>query len=124
MSYTLTPATKVTLGKGKNKREYHLKFDLEAIAEAEDLLDKPLVTAFYGMDPTKPKISLVRGLFYALALKDDPELTPEQVKTLIATPTTVYAAWTAIVTAWKDARVEPDEDADEDTEDRPIKDQN
>jgi hypothetical protein len=85
--------------------DYKLVYDFDAIAEAEEILDRPLITGLRGRDIATPTISLVRSMFFATAHATHPELTFEQVKALV-TPKTIADIWVKVLEAWQ--RAQPD----------------
>lgn len=95
MKHPETPSTKIKLG-GK---EYELVYDFEAIAEAEDILNRPILGEVLFEANVKPKISFVRAMLFALAHPRHPELTVEQANALIKNAATQTGAWVAIMQA-------------------------
>jgi hypothetical protein len=88
-------AVKIELG----GTAYTLRFDFEAIAEAEDLTGKPLLTGLRERDVTSPTISLVRAMFYACLLPEHPYITFEQAKAMV-TRKTLTDIWVKVLEAW------------------------
>lgn len=98
--------------------EYTLTYDFDAIAEAEEILDRPLITGLRGRDITTPKVSLVRAMFFATAHATHPELTLEQAKALI-TRANLVEVWTRVLQAWTEAQPDAEEgDAENPTSDQ------
>jgi hypothetical protein len=115
MTNPVQPTTPLIIGGVK----YELLFDLEAIAHAEDLTDRPLLTGFKQRDWNTPTISFVRALLYACIRAKQPDITYDFVKTLV-TRKTLAEIWGAVLNAWVKGLAEPDEDA---VEENPLKDQ-
>jgi hypothetical protein len=91
---------------------YHLRFDFEAIATAEEITDRPLITGLRQKDVTSPKISLVQAMLFACLIPDQPEATFAEAKALV-TRDTLVSIWTKILEAWTQAKIEPDAEAAE-----------
>lgn len=108
MSNPVTPHVRLKLA----GVEYRLVYDFDAIAEAEEIVDKPLITGLRGRDITTPKVSLVRAMFFATAHVAHPELTTEQVKSLI-TRDNLVEVWTKVLEAWTASQPDADEESDE-----------
>jgi hypothetical protein len=108
MSNPVKPSVKLKLA----GVEYKLHYDFEAIAEAEEILDRPLITGLRGRDIATPKVSLVRAMFFATAHATHPELTPEQAKSLV-TKDTLVEVWPKVLEAWALSQPDPEENADE-----------
>ena len=89
-------------------REYKLVFDFDAIAEAEDLLDRPILSGLTKREFDHPRINLVRGFFFAAALKHQPDLTYEQAKALV-TPQAMPSIWAECLGAWAASMAKPEE---------------
>jgi len=104
MSDPTQPVTKLTIG----KEEYALQFDFEAIAEAEDALDRPLITGLSQRDVNRPKISTVRSMFYAALRRSRPDLTFEQASALV-TVQTLRTIWQAVVIAYGHFCADPED---------------
>lgn len=114
MHHPEKPSVKLMLG----GVSYSLVYDFEAIAEAEDILDKPLITGLRGRDITTPRVNLVRAMFFATAHATHPELTYEQAKALV-TRDNLVEVWPKVLEAWTLAQP----DAEESDEIRPTPDQ-
>ena len=89
---------------------YHLRFDFEAIATAEELTDRPLITGLRQKDVTSPKIGLVRSMLFACLRADQPDITLDEAKALVSRETLV-SIWTKVLEAWTQAKIEPDAEA-------------
>ena len=87
---------------------YHLTFDFEAIAEAEEITGKPLLTGLGDINVQRPKINDVRALFFASAKANDPSLTYEAVKPLINAKN-ILDVWLAVLQSWDQSSPEPEE---------------
>jgi hypothetical protein len=62
---------------------YRLAFDFEAISEAEDLTERPILTGLTRREVEKPSISFVRAMLYAAMRLHQPELALADVKALV-----------------------------------------
>lgn len=98
------PTVKLKLG----GTEYALVYDFEAICEAEEILDRPLITGLRKRDITTPTVNLVRAMFYACAHSSQPALTYEQAKSLI-TRANLTEVWIKVLEAWTLGQPEPEE---------------
>ena len=103
MSNPLLPAVPVVVGGIK----YVLRFDFEAIAEAEEIVDRPLITGLRPQDIRTPKIRLVQSMFFAAAHYDQPSLTFDVAKRLI-TRETLLDVWPKVLEAWTASNPEPE----------------
>ncbi len=118
MNNPIQPAVEIELG----GESHLLRFDLEAIAKAEDLTDRPLLTGLRNRDIAMPSINLVRAMLYACLLpdyvfdEDHPPLTYDMVKQWV-TRKTIPDIWGKVLETWQEGMAEP-EKAD------PTKDQN
>lgn len=74
---------------------YHLAYDFNAIVQAEKETGVNLLTAVVG----EINAQSLRGLLWASLLKDNPELTLDQVGGFIK-PTNIATIRQAIVTCW------------------------
>jgi hypothetical protein len=110
------PDTKLKL----NGVSYELLFDFEAIATAEDLTDRPLLTGLRSRDYQSPTISLVRIMLFACLQAKHPEVTLDIAKAFV-TQKNFRDVWTAVLTTWAAALAEPDPDEAESAD--PISDQ-
>lgn len=97
------PAVKVDL----NGVDYSLRFDFEAIAKAEELTDKPLLTGLRNKDITAPTINLVRALLFACLLPDQPQVTYDQAKSFVNRKNLVDV-WAKVLFAWSEGMAEPE----------------
>jgi hypothetical protein len=88
---------------------YSLIFDLEAVAVAEDLTGKPLLTGLRQIDINTPTISLVRNMLFACLHANHPEITLFGVKVLV-TRANIWEVWTVVLNAWTAGLAEPDPD--------------
>ena len=85
-------------------------FDLEAVAHAEELTDRPLLTGLRNRDINTPTVALVRAMLYACIQAKHPELSLELVKSFV-TRKNLGEVWAAVLTAWTQGLAEPDKDA-------------
>jgi hypothetical protein len=115
MSNPLLPAVPVVVG-GLN---YTLRFDFESIAEAEDIVDRPLITGLRPQDIRTPKIRLVQAMFFAASHYDQPSLTFDDAKKLI-TRDTLPHIWPKVLEAWTASNAEPEPHELEDAPADPI----
>jgi hypothetical protein len=100
------PETTLSLG-GLN---YSLVFDFEAIADAEDLTGRALLTGLHAKDITAPTISLVRLMLYACLHAKQSKLTLDDVKALV-TRKNIVEVWGKVLECWTAGMAEPEEDA-------------
>lgn len=84
---------------------YHLRFDFEAIAQAEEITDRPLLTGIRQKDIQTPKISFVCAMFFASLLADQPSITYEDAKALV-TRANIVEVWTHVLQSWTQSSVE------------------
>jgi hypothetical protein len=106
MSNPTAPTTPLAL-KGT---EYKLLFDFQAVADAEEITGRSLITGLRQKDFEAPGIKLVQALLYACLKVHHPLMTYELAKTLV-TLKTIGKIWSAVTDAWAAAMNEPDEDA-------------
>ena len=97
------PTTELKLG----GEVYELLFDINAVALAEDILDRPLLTGLRQRDFSSPTISLVRGMLYACITAKQPQVTFEQAKAFV-TRKNLGEIWTTVLAAWVKGMAEPD----------------
>jgi hypothetical protein len=110
MHNALQPHVKLTIG----GVEYRLVFDLDAVAEAEDILDRALITGLTQQDVFRPKVSLVRAMLFAVLRREQPKLTYDEVKQIV-TRANLTEVWTKVFEAWCQSNPEPEQDnSDED----------
>ena len=102
----VAPSTDVTL----DGHTYSLRWDFEAIAQAEELTDRPLLTGISQADWTKPRINLVRAMFFACARPNHPDITLEKASKLV-TAKTLTEIWLAVIAAWSAGIAGPNEEA-------------
>jgi hypothetical protein len=104
MSNPLLPSSTITI----NFTDYVLRFDFESVAEAEEIVNRPLVTGLTVDDVYHPKVSLVRAMFFAAAHRDQPKLTYDAAKALI-TRDNLNDVWMKVIEAWTAQNPTPDE---------------
>jgi cell envelope opacity-associated protein A len=109
MSNPLLPVTLLMLG----DRTFSLRFDFEAIAQAEEIVDRPLLTGLRQRDISTPTIGLVRAMLFASLHAGYPEITFDQVKEMV-TRKNLVDIWTKVLSAWVDSAQVPDEERDTD----------
>jgi hypothetical protein len=95
-----------------NGETYSLVWDFEAIALAEDISDRPLLTGIKVRDITSPTISLVRAMLYACIHTNHTDVTWDHVKAMV-TRKTFSDIWVAVLTAWNAGIGETEESGDE-----------
>jgi hypothetical protein len=105
MSNKVRPERKITL----QDITYKLTWDFDAIAEAEDLLNVPLVTGISQRMVTTPKVSEVRNMFFACAHANHHDLTIDDVRPLV-TSKTLVEVWNTVLEAWSDSVIENEEE--------------
>jgi hypothetical protein len=91
-----TAATQTVTLKG---RDYALAFDFAAIADAEDITGRSLITGLKRKDVDSPAVKLVQAMFWACTRRTHPELTYSEAQALI-TPKNMARTWTAILNVW------------------------
>lgn len=89
------PLTELKLGNDV----FHLVFDLDAIAEAEDLTDRPLLLGLQQRDVTSPTISLVRAMFLAGLRRHQGQMTVGDVRELV-TRKNLREIWEKVLVAY------------------------
>jgi hypothetical protein len=104
MSNPLLPSSKITI----HGTDYVLRFDFEAVAEAEEIVNRPLITGLSMDDVYRPKVNLVRAMFFAAAHRDQPKLTYDAAKVLI-TRDNLNDVWMKVIEAWTAQNPTPDE---------------
>jgi hypothetical protein len=87
---------------------YTLAFDFQAIADAEEITGRSLITGLRQKDIDAPAVKLVQAMFYAVTRKHHEGLTYERVKALV-TPKTLVPIWAAVLQVWIAGLAEPDE---------------
>jgi hypothetical protein len=103
MSNPLLPSVTINL-MGTN---YVLRFDFEAIADAEEIVDRSLITGLRPKDITTPKVRLVQAMFFAAAHREQPSLTFDAAKQLV-TRENLPDVWTKVLEAWTASNPEPE----------------
>ena len=94
-----------------NGVKYELLFELEAVALAEDITDRPLLTGLRQKDITTPTISLVRAMLFACLAAKHPEITFALAKTFV-TRKNWSEIWGTVLNAWTAGLAEPDPEED------------
>jgi hypothetical protein len=92
-----------------NGATYALLFDFEAVARAEEIVDRPLLTGLRQRDLNTPTITLVRAMFFACLQANHPTVDYATVKSLV-TRKNLSEIWTAVLSAWTAGLAEPDEE--------------
>jgi len=93
------------------KLELELVFELESIADAEDVSGLALITGLSKKEVNSPRISLVRIMLWASARPLQPEFTLEDAKKLVDQHTW-SGIWGKILEAWIAGMSKPKADAD------------
>lgn len=88
---------------GLDGKEYQVQFDFEAIAEAEDLTDRPILTGLTKRQLNHPTINFVRAMFFAGLRRHHAELTYEEVTQLVNREN-MASLWADLIEAWADSR--------------------
>lgn len=99
------PSTVVTIA----GQEFRLAFDLQAIAEAEEVSGLPLITGITAKVAQTPKLSLVRAMFYASLLRHHPTVTSAGASASVTVHNWVEV-WTKVLEAWSKFLAEPNEE--------------
>lgn len=104
----VSPTTPLTV----NGVHYALLFDFEAVAKAEELLDRPLLTGLRQKDITTPTITLVRAMLYACLQANHSTISYDTTKSLVNRKNWAEV-WTSVLQAWTSglAESDPEEDA-------------
>lgn len=89
---------------------YKLLFDFEAIANAEDLIGRPLLMGLSKRDIDRPTISLVRAMLYTGLHTCQPDLTYAQAQSLVDRKNIAHV-WGKILVAWAESIPDGDKDA-------------
>lgn len=84
-------------------KKYAIQFDFEAIAEAEDLTDRPLLMGLTRRQVNQPTINFVRAMFYAGVHRHQPELQYSALAKLV-TRENIGELWNDLLAAWVDSR--------------------
>lgn len=90
---------------------YHLAYDFNAIVKAEQVTGVNLLSSAVG----EITATSLRGLLWASLLPENPDMTIEEVGSLIK-PSNVGTIRKAITTAWFGSVKDKDDDAGEDQE--------
>ncbi len=90
---------------------YLLHFDFEAIAQAEEIVNRPLLTGLRQQDIQSPTINLVRAMLFACLRNAHPTLSYEETKPLV-TRKNLAEVWGKVLAAWTQGMAEPDEEAE------------
>jgi hypothetical protein len=90
--------------------DYTLTWDFQAIADAEEILGRSLITGLSQRDLKAPPIKLVQGMLYACIRKNHPAVTFAEARAMV-TLKNIGKIWTAVTDTWVTAMNEPDEDA-------------
>ncbi len=105
---TLQPPVKLTIGDGPTADTYLLRFDFEAVAEVEEIVDMALITGLRAKDITAPKARLVQAMLFASAHADQPSLTWDQARKLV-TKKNLPSVWSKVLEAWAMSNPEPED---------------
>ena len=103
MKNPVQPVTNLAI----NGINYELLFELDAVALAEDLVDRPLITGLRQKDINTPTFSLMRAMLFACIHAKQPDVTFELVKTFV-TRKNWREIWVAVLNAWTAGMGEPD----------------
>jgi hypothetical protein len=94
-----------------NGVEYELLFDLDSVALAEDITDRPLLTGLRQKDISTPTVSLVRAMLFSCLQAKHPEITFPLAKTFV-TRKNWSEIWSTVLNAWTVGLAEPDPEED------------
>ena len=89
---------------------YQLQFSFDAIATAEDILNRPLLCGLDNKDYNAPKVSTVRALMFACMLPHRPETTLSEVKKMVKSVDSIKKVWGPVTSAWFQGMALPDPD--------------
>jgi hypothetical protein len=87
--------------------DYTLMFDFDAVAAAEDISGRPLLTGLSPKDVTSPTISLVRAMLFASLLPTQPDTTFSEAKALV-TRDNLVEIWIKVLEAWNNSNPDPE----------------
>ena len=96
------PVVMLTVG----DRMLQLVFDFEAIAEAEDVCGRTILSGLSSKEIYHPPIRLVQATLYASLLKYQPQITWAEAKAFV-TAKTMSDIWIKVIEAWNKAMVDP-----------------
>lgn len=101
----VAPSTKLIV----EDKEYELLFDFEAIARAEDLTGKALLSGINlnQREYRTPSISLIRNMLFASISALHPEITLSEAKAIVTKHNYMYV-WSTVMDAWVKGLSEPD----------------
>lgn len=88
---------------------FELLFDFEAIARAEDLTGRALLTGLTKRDVDHPAISLVRAMLFAALLPTQPEIEYREAAAFV-TRKSIKPIWDKVLVAWVAAMQDADEE--------------
>jgi hypothetical protein len=89
--------------------DYTLAWDFQAIADAEEILGRSLITGLSQKDLKAPPIKLVQAMLYACLKKNHPTVTFPEAQAMV-TLKNIGKIWGAVTDTWVTAMNEPDED--------------
>ena len=107
MKNPVQPTTSLTIA----AVTYELLFDFEAVAAAEELTDRALLTGLRQRDINTPTISLVRAMLFACIHANHPGVTYAEAKAFV-TRKNLAEVWSHVLTAWTAGLAEPDPEED------------
>ena|ERR1700677_5166389 len=105
MSNPTSPLVKLRI----SGRSFDLVFNFEAIADAEEITERALLTGLRRRDIESPSINLVRAMLFACLHSEQPKVTFAEVKPLVDRRN-ITEVWGKILEAWTEGLAEPDED--------------
>ena len=103
----VAPTTDLTIG----GVTYRLLFSMAAVALAEELTDRPLLTGLRQKDINTPTIRLVQHMLFASLLPNHPETTLDDAMALV-TRKNFYEVWGVVLSSWTAGLAEPDPEKD------------
>jgi hypothetical protein len=89
---------------------FDLVFDFEAIADAEEITGRALLTGLRRRDIEAPAINLVRAMLFACIHKAHSLAKFEDVRKLV-TRANISEVWGKVLEAWTEGLAEPEGDA-------------
>lgn len=89
---------------------FELVFDFEAIADAEEITGRPLLTGLRRNDIESPSINLVRAMLFACIHARHSLTTFAQAKVLV-TRKNLADVWGKVLEAWTEGLAEPEPEA-------------
>lgn len=110
-----TKPTEETIHLDIDGKGFELIFDFEAVARAEDLTGRAILTGLNRSTVDAPSINFVRAMLYACLLKHQPKTTYDEARALVNRDN-LAVIWQAVVEAYIATCVIPNDEQDEQTQ--------